>query len=73
MSELERSFLASLLLGHPDILLFAGGGRARTGILAKICAQLLSYGTLMEVMNGLRDAGYLKLALVGLEASAAKQ
>ena len=32
----------------------------------------LSYGELMEVMNTLRDAGYLKLALVGLEASQAK-
>jgi biopolymer transport protein ExbD/biopolymer transport protein TolR len=32
----------------------------------------LSYGELMEVMNTLRDAGYLKLALVGLEAPAAK-
>jgi len=35
--------------------------------------KTLSYGTLMEVMNRLRDAGYLKLALVGLEATAAKQ
>jgi len=34
--------------------------------------KTLSYGTLMEVMNILRDAGYLKLALVGLEQSAAK-
>ena len=33
----------------------------------------ISYGELMEVMNVLRDAGYLKLALVGLEAPAAKQ
>jgi biopolymer transport protein ExbD/biopolymer transport protein TolR len=32
----------------------------------------LSYGELMEVMNNLRDAGYLKLALVGLETSTAK-
>jgi biopolymer transport protein ExbD/biopolymer transport protein TolR len=32
----------------------------------------LSYGTLMEVMNVLRDAGYLKLALVGLETPSAK-
>jgi biopolymer transport protein ExbD/biopolymer transport protein TolR len=32
----------------------------------------LSYGDLMEAMNVLRDAGYLKLALVGLEASPAK-
>jgi len=33
----------------------------------------LSYGSLMEVMNSLRDAGYLKLALVGLEAPAGQQ
>ena len=32
----------------------------------------LSYGELMEVMNSLRDAGYLKLALVGLETPATK-
>nr|WP_309145068.1 biopolymer transporter ExbD [Bradyrhizobium sp. USDA 4538] len=32
----------------------------------------LSYGELMEVMNTSRDGGYLKLALVGLEAPAAK-
>jgi biopolymer transport protein ExbD len=32
----------------------------------------LVYGELMEVMNGLRDAGYLKLALVGLEAPSAR-
>jgi biopolymer transport protein ExbD/biopolymer transport protein TolR len=30
------------------------------------------YGDLIQVMNQLRDAGYLKLALVGLETSAAK-
>jgi biopolymer transport protein ExbD/biopolymer transport protein TolR len=34
--------------------------------------KALSYGDLMEVMNTLRDAGYLKLALVGLESTAAK-
>jgi biopolymer transport protein ExbD len=28
----------------------------------------LSYGDLMGVMNGLRDAGYLKIALVGIES-----
>jgi biopolymer transport protein ExbD len=32
----------------------------------------LSYGELMGVMNVLRDAGYLKLALVGLETPAEK-
>lgn len=34
--------------------------------------KTLSYGGLMEAMNSLRDAGYLKLALVGLETPAAK-
>jgi TonB system transport protein ExbD (group 1) len=34
--------------------------------------KMLSYGELMAVMNILRDAGYLKLALVGLETPAAK-
>jgi biopolymer transport protein ExbD len=33
----------------------------------------LNYGELIQVMNTLRDGGYLKLALVGLEAPAAKQ
>ncbi len=28
----------------------------------------VSYGEVVEVMNGLRQAGYLKVALVGLEA-----
>ncbi len=32
----------------------------------------LAYGELIQVMNLLRDAGYLKLALVGLETPAAK-
>ena len=32
----------------------------------------LSYGELMEIMNILRDAGYTRLALVGLEAAPAK-
>jgi biopolymer transport protein ExbD len=35
--------------------------------------KTLSYGGLMQVMNILRDAGYLKLALVGLEEPAARQ
>ena len=34
--------------------------------------KTLSYGDLMSVMNVLRDAGYLKLALVGLETPAEK-
>ena len=46
--------------GHKDETIFIRGDKA------------LSYGELMEVMNVLRDAGYLKLALVGLEAPPAK-
>ena len=38
LPDLEGYFLASLLFGHPDIFLFAGGGRTRTGILSKILA-----------------------------------
>ena len=30
------------------------------------------YGDLMEAMNALRSAGYLKVALVGLESDTAK-
>jgi biopolymer transport protein ExbD len=33
----------------------------------------VSYGDLMEVMNLLRNVGYLKIALVGLEAMPAEQ
>ena len=32
----------------------------------------MSYGDVMEVMNALRAAGYLKVALVGLEDREAK-
>jgi biopolymer transport protein ExbD len=35
--------------------------------------QSVSYGELMGIMNVLRDSGYLKLALVGLEAPAEKK
>ena len=59
-----REGLASALDGatnsHKDETIFIRGDKA------------LSYGDLMEVMNVLRDAGYLKLALVGLEAPGTK-
>ncbi len=45
---------------HKDETIFIRGDKA------------LSYGDLIEVMNVLRDAGYLKLALVGLETAGAK-
>ena len=34
--------------------------------------KAVSYGDLMEVMNTLRDSGYLKIALVGLDMPSAK-
>ena len=40
--------------------------------ISSAATRTLSYGELMQVMNGLRDAGYLKLALVGLEAPPAR-
>jgi biopolymer transport protein ExbD len=43
--------------GHKDETIFIRADKA------------LSYGELMEVMNVLRDGGYLKLALVGLETA----
>ncbi len=45
---------------HKDETIFIRGDKA------------LGYGDLMEVMNVLRGAGYLKLALVGLESPAQK-
>ena len=33
--------------------------------------QAVAYGDLMEVMNSLRDSGYLKIALVGLDRASA--
>ena len=32
--------------------------------------KMVPYGEIMRVMNGLRTAGYLKVALVGLEQTA---
>ncbi|WP_024516593.1 TonB system transport protein ExbD [Bradyrhizobium sp. Tv2a-2] len=59
-----REGLAGALDGatnsHKDETIFIRGDKA------------LSYGDLMEVMNVLRDAGYLKLALVGLETPGTK-
>jgi biopolymer transport protein ExbD len=47
--------------GHKDETIFVRADKS------------LSYGELMDVMNILRDAGYLKLALVGLETPAEKK
>jgi len=47
--------------GHKDLTIFVRADKS------------VSYGELMDVMNVLREAGYLKLALVGLEAPAEKK
>ena len=59
-----RAGLAGALDGatnnHKDQTIFIRGDKS------------LNYGELIEVMNSLRDGGYLKLALVGLETAPAK-
>jgi TonB system transport protein ExbD (group 1) len=42
-------------------------GRDREKRIFLRADRIVPYGDLMEVMNALRDAGYLKIALVGLE------
>src|SRR3546814_8974684 len=67
----------SLVLGEQTIsrdaldaaLDAATGGDKEDRILLR-ADKTVDYGDLMTVMNALRDAGYLKVALVGLEALA---
>jgi biopolymer transport protein ExbD len=64
-TAVARETLASALEaatgGHKDQTIFVRADKS------------VSYGELMAIMNVLRDAGYLKLALVGLETSAEKK
>jgi biopolymer transport protein ExbD len=46
-----------------------GGDRAKRVYLR--ADKTVPYGALMDLMNGLRDAGYLHVALVGLETKSA--
>jgi len=48
----------------------ATGGDPETRIFLR-ADQAVAYGELMGVMNQLRDAGYLKIALVGLDPASA--
>ena len=65
----------SLTVGETDVaraglgqaLDAASGGHKDERIFLR-AAKNVSYGELTEVMNALREAGYLKIALVGLEA-----
>jgi len=44
------------------------GGRPDTPVFLR-ADRKVGYGALMQVLDGLREAGYLKVALVGLEAA----
>ncbi len=52
--------LATATRGNKDERLFLRGDRA------------VPYGAVMQLMNDLRGAGYLKIALVGMETREAK-
>ncbi|MCA1360810.1 TonB system transport protein ExbD [Bradyrhizobium sp. IC3069] len=72
---------------RPDLSLFVGEATVSRAVLAAAldaategrkdsriflrADKAVPYGEVMQVMNGLRSAGYLKVALVGLEQSAA--
>jgi len=58
----ERTSFAATLDGKT-------GGNKDTRIFLR-ADKMVDYGELMEVMNLLRGAGYLKIALVGLETAA---
>ncbi|WP_395539468.1 TonB system transport protein ExbD [Neotabrizicola sp. sgz301269] len=53
----------------PAALDAATGGQHETPIFLR-ADQSIAYGRLMEVLNALRAAGYLKVALVGLDGGA---
>ncbi len=55
----------------PDVLATATGGNKEERIFLR-GDRAVPYGNVMELMNALRDAGYLKIALVGMETREAK-
>ncbi|MDY6982851.1 MAG: TonB system transport protein ExbD [Pseudomonadota bacterium] len=60
--RVAREQLAAALVQHT-------GGDRDTRVFVR-ADRSVDYGALMDLMNTLRDAGYLKVALVGLEGSA---
>jgi biopolymer transport protein ExbD len=58
--ETLGSFLDQRTQGDKETRVFLRADRA------------VDYGSLMDLMNGLRDTGYLKIALVGLESAPAR-
>ena len=55
----------------PAVLATATGGDKEERIFLR-GDRAVPYGDVMELMNDLRDAGYLKIALVGMETREAK-
>ncbi len=55
----------------PDVLATATGDNKEERIFLR-GDRAVPYGDVMELMNALRDAGYLKIALVGMETREAK-
>jgi biopolymer transport protein ExbD len=55
----------------PDVLATATGGDKEQRIFLR-GDRAVPYGDVMALMNDLRDAGYLKIALVGMETREAK-
>jgi len=55
----------------PGVLATETGGNKEERIFLR-GDRAVPYGDVMELMNDLRDAGYLKIALVGMETRAAK-
>jgi len=55
----------------PGALASATGGDKEQRIFLR-GDKVVAYGSMMELMNDLREAGYLKIALVGMETREAK-
>jgi biopolymer transport protein ExbD len=74
---LTLSIEGNLILGNATLppeglapaLDAATGGKPETPVFLR-ADRSIPYGRLMEVLNALRAAGYLKVALVGLEGTA---
>lgn len=64
--------LGDAAVRHEDLgpALDAATGGARDSRVFLRADRTVDYGDLMQVMNGLRAAGYLKVALVGLDGGA---
>ncbi len=68
----------TLAIGNDDVAMDQVGGALATATgndrekrIFLRADKAVAYGDLMGVMNALREAGYLKIALVGLETTAA--